>query len=412
MANSILTMTMITREALDVLHEKLSFLGGVNRQYDSNFAQSGAKIGTTLNIRMPPKYTTRTGATLTAQDYVDRSTPLTISSQIGVDVSFTSIELTMQMDDFRERFLEPAMAQLASTIESNCITAAYKLTADYVGTTNAQLTYKETMQMRQYINEKLGTGTNRRIALNPADAVEFMDATKGLFVPVGNLTGQFQEGMLGRTGGFDVYENTLIPSFTTGTLAGSAVTTGANGTTTTSNSWVSSTTISVTGGTSATTLVAGDIITLSLVYDVHPETKTALTRLKRFVVQTAVTMTTAATNYAVTVVPGLMWGIGNAFQNVFVSGASSSGLTVTRILAAGTVYNQTLAFHRNAFVFGTADLIGDLPGADVGRANKDGISMRLARQYAIASDQVATRFDILYGFAGLYPELAVRSLHA
>ena len=412
MANSILTPTMITREALRVLHSKLNFIGNVNRQYDDRFAQTGAKIGTSLNVRMPAKFTTRTGATLTVQDYIERSTPLTVSSQIGVDVSFTTVDLTMSLDDFSQRIITPAMAVLAATIESNCLTAAYKLVADYVGTTNANITFLETQQMRQYITEKLAPPDNRAMILCPNDSVYWMDATKGLFVPTSNLTDQYREGMLGRNAGFDVYENTLLPSFTTGTLAGSAVTTGTNGTTTTSNSWVSQTTISVTGATSATTLVAGDIITLSNVYEIHPESKTTLTRLKRFVVQSAVTLTTAATAYAVTIQPGLIWGSGNAYQNCYVSGASSSGLTVTLALSSTTAYNQSLAFHQDAFVFATADLIDvSQYGAWGARETMDGISMRIAQQYAIASDNVATRIDILYGFAGLYPELAARALH-
>jgi hypothetical protein len=91
--NNLLTPLMITRKALDVLHQKCNFLGAVNRQYDSQFAQEGAKIGNTLNIRMPAKYTVRTGATLDPQEDYHRSTPLTVNSQYGVDLSFTSNEL-------------------------------------------------------------------------------------------------------------------------------------------------------------------------------------------------------------------------------------------------------------------------------------------------------------------------------
>ena len=90
MANSILTPLVITREALRILHQKCNFIGNVNRQYDDRFAQSGAKIGQTLNVRMPSKYSVRTGATLSTQDHVERSTPFTVDSQYGVDVSFTS----------------------------------------------------------------------------------------------------------------------------------------------------------------------------------------------------------------------------------------------------------------------------------------------------------------------------------
>ena len=105
---------MITRKSLDVLHQKLNFCGNVNTQYDDRFAQTGAKIGTSLNIRMPSKYSVRTGATLDTQDHIERSTPLTVSSQYGVDVTFTSVELTMDLDDFSERIIEPAMSQLAA----------------------------------------------------------------------------------------------------------------------------------------------------------------------------------------------------------------------------------------------------------------------------------------------------------
>jgi hypothetical protein len=68
MSNTILTPTAVTRETLRVLHQKLNFIGSINRQYDDSFAKSGAKIGDTLKIRLPNQYTVRTGATLSAQD--------------------------------------------------------------------------------------------------------------------------------------------------------------------------------------------------------------------------------------------------------------------------------------------------------------------------------------------------------
>ena len=413
MANSILTPTMITREALRVLHQKLNFVGNVNRQYDDRFAQSGAKIGTSLNIRMPSKYTVRTGANLSAQDHIERSTPLTVSSQYGVDVSFTSVELTMQLDDFSKRIIEPAMAQLAAKIESDALTAAYKLVPSYVNaTTNAKMTYAYFQAAGATLARELSPLANRVALLNPASKVEFMDAVKGLFHDQTNIQKQYREGLMGRTGGFDVYENTLLPSHTTGTLAGSSVVTGEANTTTTANSWVSQTTLSVTGANSTTTLKAGDIITISYHYAAHPESKANTGRLRRFVVQSDVTLTTAANAYAVTVKPGIMTGTGNAYQNVVLSGATvASGAAVTLVGAAGTAFAQDLFFHEDAFVFATADL-EDVSryGAWGARDSMDGISMRIARQYAIGTDTIPCRIDVLAGFAGLYPELAVRHL--
>jgi hypothetical protein len=413
MANSILTPTAITREALRVLHQKLNFVGNVNRQYDNKFAQSGAKIGTSLNIRMPSKYSVRTGATLTAQDHVERSTPLTVSSQYGVDVSFTTVELTMQLDDFSKRIIEPAMAQLAAKIESDALAAAYKLVPNYVNaTTNAKMTYAYFQGAGAKLARELSPLSSRVALLNPASKVEFLDATKGLFQAQDNLARQYREGLMGRTGGFDIYENTLLPSHTTGSLAGSAVVTGEPATTTTANSWVSQTTLSVTGATSTTTLKAGDIITISYHYAAHPESKANTGRLRTFVVQSDVTLTTAANAYAVTVKPGIMTGSGNGYQNVVLSGATvASGAAVTLIGAASTAFAQDLFFHEDAFVFATADL-EDVSryGAWGAREAMDGISMRIARQYAISSDTVPCRIDVLAGFAGLYPELAVRHM--
>lgn len=415
MANSILTPTMITRESLRVLHQKLNFVGNVNRQYDDRFAQTGAKIGTSLNVRMPSKYSVRTGASLSAQDHIERSTPLTVSSQYGVDVSFTTVELTMQLDDFSRRIIEPAMAQLAAKIEGDCLSAAYKLVNNYTNaTTNSHLTYSYFQQNGKNLTEQLAPPSPRSACLSPTSAVEFLNATKALFHASDNLEKQFRDGKLLRTGGFDVYENTLIPSHTTGTSIGTPLTTGAAlGTSTTANTWVSQTTLSIDTATSGSTVLAGDIITISGVYEVHPESKLNTGRLMKFVVQDAVTMTTAATTYTFNIKPGLIYGSGNAYQNCALSGvANTDNNTVTRIGAAATQFGQDLFFHEDAFVFATADL-EDVSryGAWGARQTMDGISMRIARQYAISSDTVPCRIDILWGFAGLYPELASRHMY-
>ena len=414
MANSILTPTMITREALRVLHQKCNFLGNVNRQYDDKFAQTGAKVGTSVNVRMPSKYSVRTGATLTAQDHVERSTPLTVSSQYGVDVSFTSVELTMNLDDFSERIIQPAMAQLAAHMESTCLSDAYKLVNNYTNaSTDSLMTYKYFQQGGANITKNLGGSGKRTTIMTPDSIVEFNDATKGLFHASSNVEKQYREGMMGRTGGFDIYENTLMPGHTTGSMAGTPLTTGAAlGTSTTANAWVSQTDIDIDGATSGGTVTAGDILTFAGVYDVHPESKLKTGKLKTFVVQDAETVVTAGT-VTVTVKPGLIYGTGNAYKNCVLSGVSDTdGLTVARIGAASSAFGQDLQFHKDAFVFATADL-EDVSqyGAWGARESMDGISMRIARQYAIGSDTVPCRIDILGGFAGLYPELANRHMY-
>jgi hypothetical protein len=407
-SNSILTPTMITREALRVLHQKLNFLSNVNKQYDDRFAQSGAKIGTQLNVRMPSRYTVRKTATASYQDHFERSTPIVQASQYGVDVSFTSVELTLSLDDFSKRIINPAMAQLASVIEGDALSAAYKLVPNYTGTTSTDLTYLAFQQNGQKLTEALTPAGERVGVLNPRSRAQFTDAVKGLFHDSDAIEQQYKEGIIGRTGGFTNYENTLVPSHTIGSLAGSPVTSGAaNATTTTATTWVSQTDVSVTGATSGTTLKAGDVVTFGTLadgfVDCHPETKVSYGRLKTFVVQSDVTLTTAANNYTVTVKPGIMVGSGNAYQNAIMTGSDTSGLTVTNWGAASTAVGQSLFFHKDAFAFVSADL-EDVSkyGAWGARDSMDGISMRIGRQWDIANDRFPCRIDVLWGFAGLY----------
>jgi len=412
MANSILTPLMITRKALMVLHQQCNFIGNVNRQYDSKFANEGAKIGDSLNIRMPAKYTVRETATLATQDHVSRSTPLNVTSQYGVDVSFTTAELTMSMDDFSERHLVPAMSQLAAKIESACLQDAYKLVNNYTNaTTDGKITFKRFQQGGSNMTKQLAPLSNRSAIMSPDSVVEFNDVVKGLFHSSTEITEQYKQGIMGKTGGFDIYENTLTPVHTTGSMVGSPILNGANaGTTATTNVWASTTGLLVSGATATKTLKAGDIVTIGSVFDVHPETKVSTGKLKTFVVQSDITMTTATTTYTVTVKPALITGTGNAYQNASV-GVSTDGLALSLIGAVSSAFNQDLQFHKDAFVFASAPLIDvSKLGAWGARDTMDGISMRLAKQYDITNDSVPTRIDVLFGFGGLYPELANRHM--
>ena len=415
MANSLLTPLEITREGLRVLHQESNFIGNVNRQYDDRFAVDGAKIGTQLNIRMPPQYSVRTGATYSGQDQVDRSQPLYVSSQYGVDVSWTSAELAMSLDDFSGRFIRPAMAQLVAKIEADCLTIAKNKTYQYAGTTSTSMTYLSFAQTGQRLSEKLAPKADRAALMSPLSRVNFGDATKGLFQSSEEIAKQYKEGIMGRTGGFTVYENTLLPTHTIGTLAGTPLTTGAAiGTSTTANAWVSSTDINIDGATSGTTIKAGDILTFGTLaaglVDVHPESKVSLGRLKTFVANADVTVVTAGTA-TVTVLPGVIYGVGNAYQNCSLTKADTDNMTVTNWGAASSQVNIDLMFHKDAFVFATADLIDVSKfGAWGARESMDGISLRLARQYDASADTVLTRFDILWGFAPLYNQLACKHI--
>ncbi len=178
MPNSLLTINMITREALRVLHQKLNFVGSINREYDSSFAKDGAKIGDTLRIRLPNQYVTRTGPTLSTQDTNESSVELKVATQRGVDLNFQSTELTLSLDDFSSRILEPAMAQLAASIEADALTM-YQDVSQSNWNGGSAATLARVLQGRKLMQDSLAPLNDRTALLNTQDNVDLVDSLKG-----------------------------------------------------------------------------------------------------------------------------------------------------------------------------------------------------------------------------------------
>lgn len=398
MANSILTPTAVTREALRILHQKLNFVGNVNRTYDDSFAKTGAKIGDSLKIRLPNEYTVRTGATLSAQDITETSTTLQIATQKGVDLNFTSVDLTLSLDDFSKRILDPAMAVLAANIESDALSMMLDV-YNNVNNIGSVANFKSIMGSRKVLNDSLAPmDSNRSILLNTQDNVDLVDALKGLFQDSTAIKEQYREGSMGRTGGFDFYENTLIQNQTTGTAAAATGYT-ANGAVTANGS----TQVVLAAGTTTTTFKKGDIITFVGCNRVHPESKVDTGALQQFVV----TADYAGGAGTINISPAIYTSGGR--QNVVAAGIAN-GVAVAKVGGASQIYKPSMAFHKDAFAFATADLV--MPqGVDFSsRQVQDGISMRIVRQYDINNDKFPCRLDVLYGYKTIRPQLACRIL--
>ena len=393
MSNSILTATAVTREALRILHQKLNFIGNINREYDDSYAKTGAKIGDTLKIRLPNRYTVRSGTTLAAQDTVETFTNLQVATQKGVDLNFTSADLTLSLDDFSSRILEPAMAVLAANIEADAFSMINSV-YNYVKNVGSALTFAKVLAGRKALNDALAPmDANRFCILNTQDNVDLVDALKGLFQDSQSIKQQYKEGMMGRTAGFDFYENTLIPTAQTGTCA-SSTTYLVNGSTQTGSA------LTVDTGTAG--FAIGDIIVISGVMACHPESKASLGSLQPFVVQQAV----SANATSLSIDPAIF--MSGAYQNVVSPPPDNAN--IYKVGETSTVYKPSLVFHRDAFTFATADLL--LPrGVDfAAREVMDGISMRVVRQYDINNDKLPTRVDVLYGYKAIRPQLAARIL--
>jgi len=393
-ANSLLSPTIITREALRILHAKLNFISNCDKQYDNQFANSGAspsgKIGPSLTIRNPNQYTVRSGSTLSVQDTTETSQVLTVSTQKGVDINFTSQDLTLTIDEYSKRYLEPAMAVLATNIENDALSMV-KDVYNAVDDNAATFSYKDFANGRKTLNQYLAPDLDRCAILNSGHVVSFLDAIKGFFNPQESVSRPYLTGKIGKVNGFDTYENTVLNPFQSGTAAS---TTGYTATLTSG----SSTAVMAAG---STTFLKGDIVTFSTVDAVDPETKADRGVLQKFVV--TADYAGGAGNMSISPTPVTS----GATQNVTAVGA---GLTVVKVGGgASALYTQSVLFHREAFAFVTADLIDVSKfGAWGARQVMDGISMRIARQYDITNDKVPCRIDVLYGYKTIRPQLACR----
>ncbi len=397
MANTLLTIDMITRKALEILENNLVLTRNVNRQYDDSYAVEGAKIGTTLRIRLPDRALVTDGAALQVQDDNEQFTTLTVASQKHIGVNFTTAEMTMQLDDFAERVLKPRISQLAASIDADVANSFLNMyqAVGTPGTTPS--TTAVLLAAQQKLNEAAAVMSPRYVTVNPAANAALIEGMKGLFNPVSTISAQFKNGMFGEgILGFDELNmSQSIKQFTTGSR------TGAHTVTTTISAQGTSS-IAITG-TGTQTIKKGDVFTIGSVFAVNPQTRESTGSLQQFVATADATAVAGA--YTVSVSPAI-YTSANALATV--DSFPQSGATVTFLGGASTQYPQNLVYHKDAIAFATADLL--LPqGVDMAsRQVHNGVSMRVVRQYDINNDRMPCRIDVLYGYSVIRPQMGVR----
>lgn len=402
--NTLLTISMITREALRVLENNLVFAKNVNRQYDDKFGVEGAKIGTVLNVRKPPKYLGRTGQALSVEGATETQVPVTLNTQFGVDLQFTSQDLALTIDDFSDRFIKPAIATIANKIDADGL-ALYNTIYQTVGTPgvtpSAVLTYLQAGVKLD--NSAAPMDGLRSIIVTPMMQATIVDAFKTQFNPQSQIGDQFIKGRMGNMFGYDWYMDQNCATHTTGSVSASSTVliNGANQT---------GTSIAIDGCTAGDLFKAGDVVQFAGVYSINPQSRQSTAQLQDFVILQDVTATTSAT---LTISPAIVTSGAN--QTVSGSPADNAAVTLYSTSLATTAYAakispQGLLFHRDAFTLVTADL--PLPGGvDMAARVSDkqlGVSVRMVRAYDINTDMFPCRLDVLYGWSTLRPELAVR----
>ena len=405
MANTNLTVDQVTNRAQMVLHQKLNFIGNVNRQYDDSYKTGGAKGGESIRIKLPNEFAIRTGATLSTSDVTQKAVTLTTGTQKGVDMVFTSQELTQDISLFSENYIEPAMSVLAANLESDAL-SMYKQVYNEISDLSEDPDLRDILDMGSRMTENLTPYSDRCLLLRTRSNAALIDALKGLFNPDQNMDKHYREGQVANNfvGFQKVYENTLLPNHVGGTDDGTADDLVNAGT--------------LTGGTATVdtgtgTWTAGDIFYINTVTRVHPETKADTTYHQPFVCTNAESGSTTSIEFT----PEIVTSGGG--QNVAAAMANNDPLhkvesdnrvtlsSATDIGASAT-YGIDLGFHKNAFAFATADLEVPKGVHFAGRRVQDGISLRIIRDYSISADTMPCRLDVLYGYKAVRPQLACR----
>jgi hypothetical protein len=397
MANTLLTISMITKEALRILENNLAFTKRVNRQYDDKFAIEGAKIGYVVNARKPVRYIVTTGQALQLQDATETQVPVALTTQDHVDFQFSSADLALSVDDFTARFLQPAVSALANKIDAAGM-ALYWQIPNAVGTPGTTpitlLTYL--MAGVALDNNAAPQDEFRYVVLTPKMQAYIVDALKGLFSQASAISDQYIKGQMGRSSGFAWAMDQNCPTHTVGTYSGTPLVNGAgqSGNSINSDGW----------GSGVTNLKKGDIVTFAGVFGVNPQSRNSTGDLQQFALTGDISDTTGA--IALPIYPPII--ASGPLQTVTALPADNAAIVV--LGATGTVSPVGLAFQKDAFTLVTADL--PVPkGVDMGSRVSDkqlGISLRIVRAYDINTDQWPCRIDVLYGWATLRPELATR----
>ena len=396
MANNILTINMITREAVRLWVNTNSFLQHIDTQYDDQFAITGAKIGQSLRIRLPNDYTVRTGPVAQIQDTAETSTTLTLATQKGVDVSFNSAERTMSLDDYSKRILAPAVNNLVGAVAADIMSGVEGGISNLVGNFDAagnllRPTLDTWLQAKALLSLRSAPTDNRKFILDPVSMARTVQSLSGLLNPATEISEQYRTGEVYNAIGFDWFEDQTVIKHTTGTyVAGvSPTVNGANQT---------GTSINITIGASSFTV--GDIITFAGVNAVNRITKVTTGELQQFVV-------TSYSGGVLGIYPAIVPPSGgNPVQYQTVTASPANGAAINSLTLTGTVYRKNFAFIPDAVTMATADLEMPKNMQEVARERMDGVSLRMVTGFDIKSDQFITRLDVLYGYLWVRPEWA------
>jgi len=398
MSNSLVTCSIIAKEALAVLENILSFSSGVNRDWEAEFTQNqsrGYSPGQTINIKKPPRYTYRAGRVAVPQATAESTVPLTLQ-QGGTDLNFTGIERTLSLQQMSQK-LQAAMATVANEIDRQGLDLARVATFNCLGTpgtppTTQALALAAATTLNQRLDEMAAPRDKMRsLITNPALNGAMVQGFAGLFNNSKTLSDQYSSGLLVDALGLAYAMDQNVAVHTNGTQAVTG--TNVNG----AGQTGSNITVVALGGT----ITKGTKITLPGVFAVNPQSRQSTGTLMQF----TVTADVAAAATVLPISPAIVTS--GAFQNVTASPTNGAAFTIFGT-ASGS-YSANVAYHKDAFTLAMVPMYAPPSGKgviDVAVQSYKGMNIKVTEFYDGVNDNYIMRLDVLFGWAATYPELA------
>ena len=396
---------VIAREALMQLENNCIMGNLVHRAYEPMWGGAmPQKIGDTFTIRRPVKFTSNDGPARVHQDVTEGNITMSVNLDKHVSWGFDLRTLKLSIQEYSERYIQPAMIELSNQIDS-ALTGLYKDVWNWVGPASG--TKIDSFADFAFAPERLDVQAvpkgMRRSVFSPQDHWGVVGAQTGLFFDSVGV-GAFREASLGRIGGTDSFSNQNVVNHTVGAHDSATLNSGTLSVdyadvkesyeqTLTAQNFDNSTAV----------LKQGDVITLNGVNAVNPVSKADAGYLQQFVVKSDVTSTGAGAA-SITVSPPIITS--GPYQTV--TAAPSSSATINFHGTASTAYRQNLCFHQNAFGLAMIPLPKPKSVAFAATASRKGYSASVYKDFDINTREEVIRIDILAATKTLYPDLATR----
>lgn len=384
----------------------IRLIGQAKRGYGKewNDLPDGAKIGYTVQQRVPTSPTVSEGQALQTQAYINQTVPISLTHQLQVACSWSTADDTVEIEEVQERWTQPAGKAMGAKCDLLFGQEVYKSVYNTIGTPGVSITDNSVYTDAVAKLTNIGAGDGLSAVLDPKAMSKIVSANFAIFnLPGGDRqwkTGQFS----GENFGIDAwFQDPFMPTHTTGTFdASTPLVNGANQT---------GSTLTIDGmGTYA--LKAGDTFKIAGLNSVNPVGKNDTGDLAEFSLAADVSGSSTAT---LTFTPAII--LSGPLQTVVASPANNAAITFSG--ATGTVgatmsatsSKQSIIFNPSAFAFVNAPLAKKLAGAEVGsiRDAEAKVSMRYVEQYNIQTDQEPRRIDMLVGNAAVQPYFALRA---